>query len=83
MKFTEKHKVYLQNTLNILRKAKLPDVSNGEEYLVYAQSYYFIYDLLQIAEQEIKSDKVLVPTPPTTNSATPKKTKSSKEEAEG
>lgn len=62
MKFTSTHKLYLQNVLNILRRAKLPDAANGEEYLAFAQSYYFIYDLLQIADKEIKIDQTPTPT---------------------
>lgn len=72
MKFNNTHKTYLQNVLNILRRAKLPDAANGEEYLAFAQSYYFIYDLLQAVDKEIKADQAIVPTEkPQTSLASP------------
>lgn len=59
MKFVDKHREYLQNALKIMRRCTLPNVESGEEYIVFTQTYYFLADLLQQVDNELKAEQVL------------------------
>jgi len=59
MKFTERHKEHLVNALSIMKRCTLPDVQNGEEYLAFAQTYFFLVDLTNRIDQEIQADKAM------------------------
>ena len=59
MKFADKHREYLQNALKILRRCTLPNVESGEEYIVFTQTYYFLAELLQQVDSELKAEQAL------------------------
>ncbi len=80
MEFSEKHVATIDNLLRTLLRCQLPE-ANGEEYLAFAQSYYFLHDLKThvakaIEEQkrvQTASQQLAEPTPPVISNPTKNK----------
>lgn len=81
MELNEKHIATIDNLLKFLLRCQLPE-ANGEEYLAFAQSYYFLYDLkssITKAVEEKQRQQValqqMASTPPTNTTSKGKKAK--------
>jgi hypothetical protein len=57
MDFNEKHLNTIDNLLKFLPRCRPPEDATLEESFVFAQSYYFLYDLKKFMTEELAKKK--------------------------